>query len=442
MKMIQLWVDKYAPKRIEELIGHGKSKEELKSWADSWKKEKAQKPLLISGPTGIGKTAAVVALVNEYGWELLELNASDLRNAERINRIAGHAAVSKTFSGKPRLILFDEVDGMYRSDRGGSGAVYKILKQAKCPIILTANEVWDSKLSSIRNFCKRVDMKKVHYATIANYLAEIAKKEEVSVEKDILMKIARSCSGDVRSAINDLQLLTQGIKEVSGKDLEVLGERDRKDNIFNAVRTILKTRNFDKSRESLRNLNEAPDFILKWIDENIPKEYKRPEDLYEAYDRISRADVFLGRVMKRQDYGLWRYVSILMSSGVSLSKEKTYSGFTRYTFPSLIRGLSASKPERKMRKEIALKIGEQCHVSSSRAIQDYLPMFQEIMKNVKKAPRLAAQFDFTEVELKFLGARNPKKVFEEAQKIRADYIKESSRIIRDKSQKALKQFSG
>lgn len=438
--MIQLWVDKYAPKRIEELIGHGKSKEELKLWADSWEKGKTQKPLLISGPTGIGKTAVVIALVNEYGWEILELNASNLRNADKINRIAGNAAISRTFSGKLRLILFDEVDGMYRSDRGGSGAVYKILKQAECPVILTANNVWDSKLSSIRNFCNRIDMKRVHYATIANYLAEIASKEKVDVEKEVLMSIARNCSGDVRSAINDLQLLAQGIEKISERDLEVLGERDRKGNIFNTVRTILKTRDFDKSRNSLRNLNESPDFVLKWIDENVPKEYKRPEDLYKAYERISRADVFLGRVMKRQDYGLWRYVSILMSSGVSLSKEKTYPGFTRYAFPSLIRGLSASKPERRTRKNIGLKIGEQCHVSSSRAIQDYLPMFQELMKDKNKALRLAAQFDFTEEELKFLGVKGPKKVFDKAQDMRTEYIKESSRIIRGKNQRGLQQF--
>jgi len=72
---------------------------------------------------------------------------------------------------------------------------------------------------------------------------------------EIAVEIARNCSGDVRSAINDLQLLTQGVGKVSKKDLEILGERDREGNIFNAIRTILKTKDFHKSRDSLKNLH-------------------------------------------------------------------------------------------------------------------------------------------------------------------------------------------
>lgn len=440
MSNAKLWTDKYTPQRLDDIIGHAKSIEEIQDWAEKWEKGKKQEPLLIHGATGIGKTATVLALVKEHGWELLELNASDLRNSKRIERIAGHASLSRTFSGKPRLILFDEIDGLYRQDRGGAGAVVRVLKSSEYPIILTANDIWDPKLSSIRSACKRIDMKKVHYATIAKYLEDLAEKEKLKVDKEIFSEIARNCSGDVRSAINDLQLLTQGMEKVTRKDLEVLGERDREDNIFNAIRIILKTKTFKESRDALKNLREDPDFILKWIDENLPKEYKKPEDLYRAYDYVSRADVFLGRVYRRQYYGLWRYASDLMSTGVSLSKEETYSGFTRYSFPSMIRYLSSSKSTRAMRKSIASKIGKQCHVSTKVAIKDYVPMFFELMKDKEKAVRLAAQFEFTEDELKFFGMTNPSKVFEEAEELRVEYIKEASKIKPDKHQRGLHQF--
>lgn len=436
----ELWSDKYAPESLEEFIGHTETLQFIRDWADSWDKGNPQMPILLSGPPGIGKTLIAMTLVKEHGWELLELNASDLRSAWRINKIAGHAAVSRTFSGNLRLILFDEVDGLYREDTGGAGAIVKVLKEAFCPIILTANNVWDPKLSPIRSACKKIDMRRIHYATIAKYLEKIAKKEGLDVDKKILMQIARNCSGDVRSAINDLQILTQGIKKVTEEDLKVLGERDREQNIFNTVMTILKTRDLRKSRESLENLEEDPDFILKWIDENLPKEYTKPEELYRAYDRVSRADVFLGRVYNRQYYGLWKYATDLMSSGVSLAKEETYKGFTRLSFPGVIKYMSASKPEREVRKSIALKVGKLCHVSSSTAIKDYLPMIFEFMKDKEMAVRLTAQFDLTEEELDFLKVKSTAKVLEEASELRVKAIAEASRPKPDKKQRALHHF--
>jgi replication factor C large subunit len=339
------------------------------------------------------------------------------------------------FSGKQRLILFDEIDGLFgNQDRGGNTAVLNVIKQAECPVILTANDIWVQKLSSIKSNTTNIAMKKVHYATIGNYLEKIARQEEKGVSKKAIVEIAKNCSGDVRSALNDLQALTQ----IDDEDLDVVGERDREQNIFNAVMTILKTKQFDKSRNALKNLAENPDFVMKWIDENIPKEYKDPEELYAAMEKISRADIYLGRVWRRQQYSFWRYASDMMSAGVSLSKKSTYPGFNRYAFPSLIKGLSVSKGKRAVRKEIALKIGKLCHVSSSTAIQDYLPMFEELMGKKEEAVKLTAQFDFDEKELKFFDVSSPKKVIKEAEQIRAKAIIEASRPV---DQKGLAQFT-
>ena len=60
-------------------------------------------------------------------------------------------------------------------------------------------------------------------------------------------------------------------------------------------------------------------FIL-WIDQNLAHEFGRPDDLARGYDVLSRADVFLGRVRRRQSYGLWSYARELMSSGVAVAR--------------------------------------------------------------------------------------------------------------------------
>ena len=120
--MTELWTEKHSPKSLNEVIGNSNAIEKIKQWATAWSKGKKQKPLFLHGVTGIGKTAAVQALVNDFDFELLELNASDDRDAKKIEKIAGLSSVSATFSGKKRLILFDEIDGLLRIvNKAGEG---------------------------------------------------------------------------------------------------------------------------------------------------------------------------------------------------------------------------------------------------------------------------------------------------------------------------------
>ena len=420
-----LWSEKHKPKKLEDIIGHTQAAQRLSEWAKAWQKGTRQKAIVLSGGTGIGKTAIAHALANEFDFELFEMNASDVRDSKTIDKIAGLAAVSRTFSGKMRLILFDEIDGLTGTeDRGGASAVGRIVKEPQCPVILTANDIWDIKLRGIVFACDRIDLKKVNYLSIANFLDKIAKKEKVRVDKGILKKMAENCNGDIRSAINDLQQIAEGREEVSEKDAELLMKRDREENMFEITRVILKTMDFHTSRDILNSTNEDPDFVLKWIDENLPKEYKEPEDLYRAYQCLSKADIYMGRISNRQHWGFLRYANDLMSAGVSVSKDAKYPGFTMYGFPSVIKYLSKSKPEREMRKTIAGKIAKTVHVSTRTAIQDYLPMYLELMKDKELAPRITAQYELTEEELDFLKAKRPKEILKEAEKIKEDYIKE------------------
>ena len=129
-----LWSEKYKPQKLDDIVGHSQAAQRLTEWAKAWKSGKPQKAIILSGATGGGKTAIVHALANEFDFELLEMNASDVRNTKAIERVAGLASVSKTFSGRTRLILFDEIDGLSgNEDRGGASAVAKIVKEPACP---------------------------------------------------------------------------------------------------------------------------------------------------------------------------------------------------------------------------------------------------------------------------------------------------------------------
>jgi len=78
--------------------------------------------------------------------EIIELNASDQRTADIINKVAGSASRMGTLEGTgiKRLIIMDEADNIHgTADRGGERALLELIKKTSHPIILIANELYD-----------------------------------------------------------------------------------------------------------------------------------------------------------------------------------------------------------------------------------------------------------------------------------------------------------
>lgn len=397
------WAEKYRPQTLSQVVGHPTAIEEIRNWAESWSEGiPRNRAILLYGGAGSGKTSSAYALAHDMGWEIVEMNASDRRTKSKIEEIAGAGSRMDTLSGKKRLIILDEADNIYgREDKGGEKAIIDMIKKTNQPIILTANELYDMGIG-LRNACKNIQFRSISGSSIAMVLKKIAESEGVVCKTGVIEKLVENASGDLRSAINDLQAISQGKKEIEVKDL-IMGERDTKENIFKVLGKIFKGTNIIEARDATFGLDEDPESFIQWIDENLPIEYTRPVDLAEGYKYLGRASLFLARVRRRQNYGMWRYANTLMTSGmVVVGADNKYKGYSKFQPPSIRRLLGQSKTTRAVRNSVAQKIGNRCHVSASMVRSQLMDFFRMLIGNSGHAAGVAAWLDLDDTEISYI----------------------------------------
>lgn len=442
--MSQLWTDKYLPKKEEEFIGNSEILRHAFEWAKAWQRGEKQPPLLFWGQTGAGKTALAYLVAGHLKWDVVELNSSDLRSKEAIEKVVGAASQNASFFGGRRLILLDEVDALTRDDRGGASAISAIIKEASNPIVLTANDIFvDKSVSNLRFICKTFEFKKINYVSMAARLKEILEQERIEFEEEAVKELAHNSSGDMRSALLDLQTLSISGKIMMG-GVNSLGSREREQKVFSVMKTIFKGTSFIEVREARSRSDLSNDMLSMWVEENIPRQYTHAPDVALAFDRLSRADVFNGRIMRRQYWGFLRYSSELASEGVALAKENPSKDFVMYQFPTLLSMLSKNSWLRALKKELGKKIGRKMHSSSREIISRDLPFLKAILQKKENAVALAALCDLDEKEIAFLLDTSPdtkkvQSIIEAASEIKQQAAKPKMFFLQPQAQQEKKE---
>ncbi|MFH2020491.1 MAG: replication factor C large subunit [archaeon] len=395
-----LWTHKYAPAKSSDVQGQNAAILQLLSYIKNFKKGKSA---LLYGQAGSGKTSSVHAIAKELDYELIEVNASDVRDAESIKQKLGNAISQTSLFSRSKLILVDEIDGISGSnDRGGLSELSKLVDKTTFPIIMTANDPFDKKFSSLRNKSIMIEFRTLSYLSVQAVLKKIAHSESINYDEEALTALARRAGGDMRGATNDLQSLSENSRCLLKDDVDNLSERRQKETMINALMRIFKTTNIEVALSSLSEVDEDLDEVFFWIDENLPKEYKNPKDIWDAYDNMSMADVFRGRIRRREHWGFLPYISELLTVGIALSKKEKYPGFNKYTRTTRILKMWQSKQKYSKRDAIADKLALMTHTSSRQAIQD-LQYLKNIFKNNKsQAASIAKYLELEKEEISYL----------------------------------------
>ena len=362
-----MWSEKYRPKNILEMIGNEEAKESFVNWLGKW--IKGTKSLLLIGPPGIGKTTISLLGAKQFGYDMIGLNASDVRSKQRIQEILGPVLGSAGIFGKP-MIFVDEVDGIHgRSDYGGVEALVEILKEPTVPIVLAANSDTSDKMKAIKKVTTTIKFRPLPPRLLRFYLEEILRREGTSLKIGNIIKLVIDSRGDMRSMLNSAQALVTGFEPQIDRSFETT-------NVEDSINAFFKAKSPDEARAILYSLRIDPREKINAFYSSVITSPISKDLLKEMLDVISEADMLYGKIVRNQEWRLLRYLDSIL---LCLYKEGVPIRYSQFNLPWAM--LNRLRWDGRAIKELATSLAKRMHVSRSTFSTFYLPYLLYCIKN-------------------------------------------------------------
>jgi len=384
-----MWSEKYRPQMIADMVGNEDARTKFVEWFAKWKK--GTKPLLLVGPPGIGKTTLAILAAKQFGYDMISLNASDIRNKKRIQEILSPVLGTSSLFGSP-MIFVDEVDGIFgRADYGGAEALIQILKEPTVPIILAANSETSSKMKGIKKAVKTIHLRPLPPRMLLLYLNKILQKEDGKISPGTLIKIITESRGDLRSMINTTQAFVTGFEPPTEKSFESL-------DVETAVNAFFKANSENEARTVLYSLRIDPREKINAFYSSVITSSITKEQMAKMLQVLSEADGLYGKIMRTQEWRLLRYLDEIL---MKLYQKDTSIRYSQYNLSWPL--LNRLRWDGRSIKSLAAIMAKKMHISKSTFSTFYFPYILLCMKNKKLDLELDETFtDILEKEMKLI----------------------------------------